>query len=178
MSELSDQQISNLQAILGDGGLRYGGVNETLESGFDPRNLDADVVALPGCTEQVSQVIRYCREQLIAIVTQGGRTGLSGAAVSHPGELIMQTTRLNQIIELDENAGIAIVEAGVTLHQLQRRCEPAGLSVGVDLSARGSATLGGMVATNAGGIQAFRHGTTRHRVLGIEAVLADGRGSQ
>ena len=175
MDEFSHQHRRNLQAILGEGALRYGNITEILDAGFHPNNLDAGVVALPDRTKRVSDTVSYCQAHEIPIVTQGGRTGLTGAGVSRLGELIIQTSRLNRIIDIDENVGTAVVEAGVTLQQLQEACKGARLSVGVDLSARGSATLGGMVSTNAGGIEAFRHGMTRHRVLGIEAVLPDGR---
>lgn len=175
MGKLSEQHRHNLQTILGEGGLRCGELAQTLDDGFHPHNLDAGIVALPDNTQRVSEIVRYCQAHEIPIVTHGGRTGLTGAGVSHPGELILQTTRLNRIIDIDENVGTAVVEAGVTLQQLQEACDSAGLAVGVDLSARGTATLGGMVSTNAGGIAAFRHGITRHRVLGVEAVLADGR---
>lgn len=175
MGELSDQHRRNLQAILGKGALRCGDITQTLDAGFHPNNLDARVVALPDTTQRVSDTVSYCHAHEIPIVTQGGRTGLTGAGVTRLGELILQTTRMNRIIDIDENVGTAVVEAGVTLSQLQEACKGARLSVGVDLSARGSATLGGMVSTNAGGIQAFRHGITRHRVLGVEAVLPDGR---
>ncbi len=141
---------------------------------MDEGNLGADVVVFPNSVEQLSQIIRYCSDKQISVVAHGGRTGISGAAVSSPGQLIIQTAQLNQILDLDLVGETATVECGVTLQQLQEAVAEHGSGVGVDLAARGSATIGGMVSTNAGGCQAFKHGTMRQRVLGLEAVLPDG----
>ena len=87
---------------LGESGLRHGGVGDTLDAGFHPNNLDADVVALPRTCQHVSETVRYCNEHNIPSVTYGGRTGLTGAGVSQTGELIVDTSRLDQIIEVNE----------------------------------------------------------------------------
>ncbi|QQF06751.1 FAD-binding oxidoreductase [Sinorhizobium meliloti] len=107
-------------------------------------------------------------------MTHGGRTGLVGGGISRPGELVLSTARLNRILFLSPVENVAVVEAGVTLQSLQQAAADHGLEPGIDLPSRGSATIGGMASTNAGGISAFRYGVMRHRILGLEAVLTDG----
>ena len=142
--------------------------------GFHPENLSADLMALPDSTAEVSALLDLCNRGGIPVVTQGGRTGLSGGAAAAPGQLIIDTSRMNHIESIDPLGGTAIVQCGVTLAALDAAAGEHGLSAGIDLSARDSATLGGMAATNAGGIEAFRNGVMRHRILGLEAVLPDG----
>ncbi len=142
--------------------------------GEHPDNFGAGVMALPATTEAVAELVRWCRREKVAIVPQGGRTGLVGGGVSRAGELIVSTEKLAAIELIDPAARIAVVQAGVTLQALQEAAAIHGLTPGIDLAARGSATIGGMVSTNAGGILAFRNGVMRHQVLGLEAVLPDG----
>ena len=137
-------------------------------------NFGAGVMALPSTPEAAAAVVRWCLENDVPIVPQGGRTGLVGGGISRPGELILSTQRLNRIEAIDPLGRTVTVGAGVTLQALQEATAEAGLTPGIDLAARGSATIGGMIATNAGGILAFRNGVMRHQVLGIEAVMPDG----
>jgi len=142
--------------------------------GEHPDNLGAGAMAAPATPEAAVAVVRWCIENGVPIVPQGGRTGLVGGGVSRPGELILSTARLAWIEAIDPLARTVTVGAGVTLQTLQEAAAEFGLTPGIDLAARGSATIGGMIATNAGGILAFRNGVMRHQVLGIEAVLPDG----
>ena len=144
------------------------------DPGFHADNLKAGLMALPDSTGQVSRLLAHCNENRIPVVAHGGRTGLSGAAVTRPGELILDTSALRAIVHIDPLGATAIVEAGVTLADLESAANAHGLSTGIDLAARDTATVGGMAATNAGGIEAFRRGVMRNRILGLEAVLADG----
>ncbi len=166
--------ISDLEDIVDCKKIRTGESLNALNPGMTEKNLDAGIVVSPETVAEVAKVVKFCKARGIQIIPQGGRTGISGAAESSPGQLIIQSSALDQIINLDFVAGTAIVESGVTLQQLQDAIEPYGFGVGIDLAARGTATIGGMVSTNAGGTEAFRYGVTRHRVLGLEAVLADG----
>lgn len=166
--------IDALAAILGPGGLRIGEQLAALDPGVDPQNLAAGLMARPASCAEAARVLALCARAGVGVVPQGGRTGLSGAARSEPGELILSLDRMNHIESVDVAARTATVEAGVTLARLEEALAPHGLAAGIDLGARGSATIGGMVATNAGGIDAFRHGTMRQRVLGLEAALAGG----
>lgn len=137
-------------------------------------NFDAGAMAQPATPQAAAAVVRWCAENNVAVVPQGGRTGLVGGGISAPGELILSTGRLNRIEAIDPLARTATVGAGVTLQALQDAAAEFGLTPGIDLAARGSATIGGMIATNAGGILAFRNGVMRHQVLGLEAVMPDG----
>ena len=146
-----------------------------LDPGRHECNLDASLMVAPASAEEAQALVNWCAERSVALVPQGGRTSLAGASITSPGQLVMSTHRMNRILELDEAAGTALVEPGVTLAALQGAAAELGLSPGIDLGARDSATIGGMVATNAGGQQSFRHGVMRHRVLGLEAVLGNGQ---
>ncbi len=145
------------------------------DPGWEPGNLGCAALASPRSTEEVARLVAWARAEGVALVPQGGRTGLVGGAVSGPGEVAIATDGLAAIEEIDPLERVAVVGAGVTLGALQEAAARHGLEHGIDLAARGTATIGGMISTNAGGILAFRNGVMRHRVLGLEAVLPDGR---
>ncbi|HLB43812.1 MAG TPA: FAD-binding oxidoreductase [Candidatus Limnocylindrales bacterium] len=139
---------------------------------------DALAVVRPASADQVAAVVRACAAAGVAIIPQGGNTGLVGGSVprSHAArpQVIVSTLRLRDVEPVDLLAGEVTVGAGATLGALQAHVRPAGFGFGVDLGARDSATVGGMVATNAGGIHVLRYGPMRMQLVGIEAVLADG----
>jgi FAD/FMN-containing dehydrogenase len=136
------------------------------------------IVVRPGSTAEVSEVVKICRD--MPIVTQGGNTGLVGGGVpwqsqpDQPGPVVLSTTRLDDLQPVDRVAAQVTAGAGVTLARLQSHATQARLNFPVDLAARDTATVGGMVATNAGGLHVLRYGTMRAQVVGLEAVLADG----
>ena len=135
----------------------------------------ARAVVRPADTAQVSAVVRACVEQGAPVVTQGGNTGLVGGGVPRGDAMVvLSTRRLDGRGPVDRVTRQVTVGAGVTLADLHRHSAAARLAYGVDLAARDSATIGGTVATNAGGIRVVCHGDTRRQVLGVEAVLADG----
>ena len=171
---LTPEQLIDLAALVGAEHVRYADELAVLDPGVDPHNLGGDLWLRPKDTDEVVAILRYCHTKHISVVPQGGRTGLSGGATSRPGDVILSLERLNTLT-LDPISRTAVVGAGVKLAVLAEAAAAVGLSPGIDLGARDSATIGGMVSTNAGGIAAFRHGTLRERVLGLEAVLADGR---
>jgi FAD/FMN-containing dehydrogenase len=171
---LSDDQIGELRALVGDSNVRVGEAALELDPGWSPHNLDAGVVVSPASTAEVADVVRWCGRHGVAIVPHGGRTGLVGGGESHPGEIVLSLLRLNEIEPIIDNDRVAVVGAGCTLEALQNAAAAHGLEPGIDLAARGSATIGGMISTNAGGVIAFRNGVMRHRVFGLEAVLPDG----
>jgi FAD/FMN-containing dehydrogenase len=119
-------------------------------------------------------VVRACAAVQVPIVAQGGNTGLVGGSVPHDGEIVLSLRRLDRVIEVDPVGRTLAAGAGVTVAAADRAAREHRLAFGVDLASRDSATLGGIVATNAGGVRVVRHGPTRSQVLGIEAVLADG----
>jgi FAD/FMN-containing dehydrogenase len=166
--------LAALRGIVGEAQLRTGEAVAALDPGGLPENLDAGVVVTPGTVEEVAAVVALCGRENIGIVPHGGRTGLVGGGVSRLGMLVLSTARLNRIERLDPVSRIAVVQTGVTLQALQEAALAHRLEPGIDLPSRGTATIGGMVSTNAGGMMAFRNGVTRHRILGLEAVLADG----
>jgi FAD/FMN-containing dehydrogenase len=131
-------------------------------------------VVRPASVEEVAAVVAHCREHGIALVPQGGNTGLVGGSVPVDGEIVLSTRRLSRLDPVDVVAGQVTAGAGVTLADLQHHAAGAGWAVGIDLSARDSATLGGMVATNAGGLAFVRYGGMRQQLIGVEAVLGDG----
>ena len=139
----------------------------------------AVAVVRPLTTDEVAAVVGLCADEGIAICPQGGNTGLVGGSIppadaSTPA-IVLSTARMTDIDEIDTVGRSVGVQAGVTLAALDARASSAGLRFGVDLASRESATLGGMVATNAGGTRMIRHGNTRSQLLGIEAVRADGQ---
>ena len=131
-------------------------------------------VVRPGSTDEVAEVLRTCTELGVGVVPQGGNTGLVGGSVPRGGEVLLSTARLRGVGALDGDAGALTADAGATLAAVQQRAAAAGWAFGVDLAARDSATIGGMIATNAGGVNVLRHGPMRSQLLGVEAVLADG----
>lgn len=142
--------------------------------GEHPDNLACGVMAQPASTVAAAALVAWCNENAVAIVPQGGLTGLVGGNVSHQGEVILSSARLNRIVAIHPAEMTVEVGAGVPLEALQQAVAAHGLTTCIDLGSRGSATIGGMVSTNAGGILAFRNGVMRHQVLGIEAVLPSG----
>jgi FAD/FMN-containing dehydrogenase len=132
-------------------------------------------VVRPGTTDEVAAVLRACAAAGAAVVPQGGNTGLVGGGVPLHGEVLLSMRRLDGLDDVDRAAGQVTVGAGATLAAVQAHAAAAGWTFGVDLGARDSATIGGMVATNAGGTRLLRYGPMRHQVLGLEAVLGDGR---
>ncbi len=171
---ITNDILASLRSIVGANGLKTGEALMLIHPGSDPHNLDAGVMVSPGNREQVAAVLRFCNENKVGVVPHGGRTGLAGGGVSTIGEIILSLAGLNRIESISATARIAIVESGVTLQALQEAAAEVNLSAGINIASRGSATIGGMISTNAGGMEAFRHGVMRHRVLGLEVVLPDG----
>ena len=132
-------------------------------------------VVRPGTVDEVAAVLHLCNDERAAVVPQGGNTGLVGGSVPLHGEIVVDVRRLDSIGSVDARTGQVTAQAGVTLARLQRQARDAGWQYGVDLGARDVATVGGTVATNAGGVHVLRYGSTRRQLVGIEAVLADGR---
>ena len=131
-------------------------------------------VVRPRQVDDVATLVALARRHRVALVPQGGNTGLVGGSIAHDGEVIVDLRHLDDIGAVDRSSGQVTVGAGVTLARLQAGLAPAGLALGVDLAARDSATIGGMAATNAGGLHVLRHGSMRHQVLGLDVVLGTG----
>ncbi len=136
----------------------------------------AFALASPASTQEVSQLVKLCSDFDVPIVPQGGNSGMVGGATpdSSGSAILLSLRRMNAIRSFDQAAGQTVCEAGVILQTLHEAAEGAGLRFPLTLGGKGSATIGGLVSTNAGGTQVLRHGTMRSQVLGIEAVLATG----
>ena len=132
------------------------------------------LVVRPGSTAEVAAVVQMCARRSVALVLQGGNTGLVGGSVPLAGEVVLSTRRLSGVVDVDADAGRLTAGSGTTIAAVQTAARDAGWAYGVDWAARGSATLGGSVATNAGGLRVVRYGSTRAQVLGVEAVLGSG----
>ena len=133
-------------------------------------------LASPANTQEVATLVKLCGKQGVAIVPQGGNSGMVGGAT--PGrsgnEIILSLRRMNAVRSFDPESMTITCEAGMVLQTLHETVETKGLRFPLTLGGKGSATVGGLVSTNAGGTQVLRHGTMRAQVLGLEAVLADG----
>lgn len=131
-------------------------------------------VIRPGDVDEVAAVVRAARGERVGLVPQGGNTGLVGGSVPLAGQVVLSLRRLTSMGSVDDLAGQVTAGAGVTIADLDAHVRRSGWSYGVDWSARESATVGGSIATNAGGVRFIRHGGTRGQLLGVEAVLGTG----
>jgi len=135
----------------------------------------ASAIVLPNSVAQVQKIIRFANENKIAIIAQGGNTGLVGGQVPASGdEIILSLKKLNSIREINTGANYISVEAGLTLQETIEVAEQAGYIYPLSFASKGSAQIGGVLATNAGGAQVLAYGNARQTCLGVEAVLADG----
>jgi len=167
--------VESLRAALGDRGVSD-----------DPASLDAcaadalgrghapDLVVRPADTAQVSAVARLCQQHRIPLVVRGAGTGYTGGAVPTRGGVVLSVERLNRILEIDEVNLTAVVEPAVITGDLQRAVEARGLYYPPDPASLDMSSIGGNVAECAGGPRAFKYGTTKRYVLGLEAVLPTG----
>jgi glycolate oxidase len=138
------------------------------------RGHPADIVVFPGNTAEVSAVVRLCAEHRIPMVPRGGGTGYTGGSVPTRGGVVISLERMNRILEIDEANLIAIVEPNVITGDLQDAVEKLGLFYPPDPASLRQSVIGGNVAECAGGPRAFKYGTTKQYVLGLEAVLPTG----
>jgi len=132
------------------------------------------LVVLPNNSEEVQQIVKLCNRERVSIVPSGGRTGLSGGATATNGEVIVSLERMRKIIQVDSVDRTIICEAGVVLERIQTQATQHGLYFPVDFSSRGSAQIGGALATNAGGIRVIRYGNIRDWVVGIKVITGNG----
>ena len=131
-------------------------------------------IALPASIEEVQQIVRWANAQRVAIVPSGGRTGLSGGAVAAHGELVLSLQRMNRVLDFSAVDRTLTVQPGITLQAVQDAARGHGLLYPVDFAARGSCSIGGNIATNAGGIRVIRYGNTREWIAGMKVVAGNG----
>ena len=175
LSRRADQLLARLSGHLDHAAVLQGdAVSEGYAGDASARGSRPLMVLRPRDTTDVAAILSAANELRQPLVVQGGRTGLCGAARPIAGEVSVSLERMSGIRSVDRAAGTLIAGAGTPLQLVQQAADEAGLYFGVDIGARGTATIGGNVATNAGGIRVLRYGMYRAQVMGLEAVLADG----
>lgn len=132
------------------------------------------LVVKPDSTDEVSTILKYCNANMLAVVPQGGNSGLVGGSVPVFDEIVISLSRMNNIRSFDEVSGALVVDSGVILEVADKYLAERSHIFPLDLGAKGSCQIGGNVATNAGGLRLLRYGSLHGNVLGIEAVLPDG----
>ncbi len=164
-----------IKQIVGDRGVIEGAdLSQRATDPWGQSSCNAWLLARPSSTEELSQVMKVCYDNDITVVTHGGVTGLAGGAKTTEDAIVISLERMNHIEDIDVAQRTMQVQGGAVLQTVQERAEDAGLMYPVDFGARGTATIGGTIATNAGGNRVLRYGMTRESILGLEVVLADG----
>jgi FAD/FMN-containing dehydrogenase len=168
--------IAQLKALLGERGWSQDPdrLAPKLVEWRDRWHGHTPLLVLPANTEEVAQVIGLCATAGVAVTPQGGNTGLVGGQIPQ-GEILLSTERMRRVRDVDRLDDLLTAEAGVTLAEAHEAALAAGRRFPLDLASGGSATIGGLVSTNAGGTAVLRYGSMRGLVLGLEAVLPDGR---
>src|ERR1700729_4085238 len=177
VAPLSPELIARFRAIVGD---KYA-VTEPADVApyvTEERGLfhgHSPLILRPGSTAEVSAICKLATEQKIALVPQGGNTGLVGGQTPHHGEVVVSTRRMDKIRDIGPASNTMTCEAGVVLEVAQQRAAAVDRLFPLSLGAEGSCTIGGNLSTNAGGTTALAYGVAREMALGLEVVLADGR---
>ncbi|KAF7877047.1 uncharacterized protein EAF02_008267 [Botrytis sinoallii] len=181
-AQITEENVKFFKDLLGKESAIIDGVTKDATDDLEPFNGDwmrkyrghTSLVLKPGSTEEVSKILKYCNDNMLAVVPQGGNTGLVGGSVPVFDEIVINMSRMNQIRSFDEVSGTLVVDAGVVLEVADNYLAERKHIFPLDLGAKGSCHIGGNVATNAGGLRLLRYGSLHGNVLGIEAVLPDG----
>ena len=181
-AELSPDHVKYFKKLLGKKAAVIDGVTEDATDDLEHFNGDwmrkyrghTKLVLKPGSTKEVSKILKYCNDNMLAVVPQGGNSGLVGGSVPVFDEIVISTSRMNEIRSFDEVSGALVVDAGCILEVVDNYLGEKGHIFPLDLGAKGSCHIGGNVATNAGGLRLLRYGSLHGNVLGVEAVLPDG----
>lgn len=167
--------LNELYEILGDAGLLQGSdVSNRPSSWANTAPCQAIAIARPDSTQALSEVMKICHQHNQTVIPLGGGTGLVHAVETTPDQLLLSLERMNTIEPIDLSGSTITLDAGAILQQVQDIASENNLLFPIDLGARGSAQIGGLISTNAGGNQVLRYGMMREQVLGLEVVLADG----
>ncbi|EFW22746.1 hypothetical protein D8B26_006327 [Coccidioides posadasii str. Silveira] len=181
-SEITSEHVQHFKDLLGAQSAVIDGVTADAADDIEPFNRDwmkkyrghTRLVLKPQSTREVSLILQYCNTNRLAVVPQGGNTGLVGGGVPVFDEIVINMSRMNQIRSFDENSGVISVDAGVILEVAEKYLADRNHIFPLDLGAKGSCHIGGNLATNAGGLRLLRYGSLHGNVLGLEAVLPDG----
>ncbi len=179
MNSAVETVVAGARAVLGDKGVTTD-AHDMAPWLVDWRGIyrgQASAILSPATTDEVAKIVCLAAAQRVPLVMQGGNTSMVGGATppDAPGALILSLRRMNIVRRIDTTAGIAIAEAGMILANFHDAVAQQGARFPLTLGAKGSATIGGLVSTNAGGTQVLRFGTMRQQVLGLEAVMPDGQ---
>src|SRR5436305_2491927 len=177
VTPLSPELIARFRKIVGD---KYAVTDPAEIAPYVTEERDlfhgrSPLVLRPGSTAEVSAICKLASEQRIALVPQGGNTGLVGGQTPHHGEVVISMRRMDKIRDIDTASNTMTCEAGVVLQVAQQRASEVDRLFPLSLGAEGSCTIGGNLSTNAGGTTALAYGVAREMALGVEVVLADGR---
>ena len=180
--QLTKHHVSYFKELLGADSAVIDGVSQDATDDLEAFNSDwmrkykghTQLVLKPGSTEEVSKILKYCNDNMLAVVPQGGNSGLVGGSVPVYDEIVINLARMKNIRSFDEVSGTLVVDAGVILEVADNFLAEKDHIFPLDLGAKGSCQIGGNVATNAGGLRLLRYGSLHGNVLGIEAVLPDG----
>ena len=167
--------IEAAESVLGSAGVLTGeDVRARKASWLKDDPCQALAILRPASTEEVAEAVRLCASHGRSLIPVGGNTGLVEGTLAGPDDVLLSLERMNRVESIDEAGGTITVQSGVPLQRVQEMAIEAGLAFPLDLGARGSATVGGTISTNAGGNAVIRYGMMREQVLGLEAVMADG----
>jgi FAD/FMN-containing dehydrogenase len=180
--ELSAEDVAFFRDVLGSDRAIIDGVTKDATDDLASFNIDwmkkyrgeSQLVLKPETTDQVSKILRYCNDNLLAVNPQGGNSGLAGGSVPVFDEIVLNLSRMNSIRSFDDTSGVLVADAGVILQDADQHLMQHGYIFPLDLGAKGSCQIGGNVATNAGGLRLLRYGSLHGNVLGLEIVLPDG----
>ncbi|TVY84517.1 putative mitochondrial D-lactate dehydrogenase [Lachnellula suecica] len=181
-AEITEDHVKFFKELLGTESAVIDGVTKDATDDIEPFNGDwmrkfrghTKLVLKPGSTKEVSKVLKYCNDNMLAVVPQGGNSGLVGGSVPVFDEIVINMSRMNTIRSFDEVSGSLVADAGCILEVTDNFLKEKNHIFPLDLGAKGSCHIGGNVATNAGGLRLLRYGSLHGNVLGIEAVLPDG----
>ena len=181
-AQVTEDHINFFRRLLGSESALIDGVTKDATDDIEPFNADwmrkyrghTKLVLKPASTEEVSKALKYCNDNMLAVVPQGGNTGLVGGSVPVFDEVVINMSRMNQIRSFDDVSGTLVADAGCILEVTDNFLKEKNHIFPLDLGAKGSCHIGGNVATNAGGLRLLRYGSLHGNILGIEAVLPDG----
>ncbi|GAO16908.1 uncharacterized protein UV8b_02856 [Ustilaginoidea virens] len=181
-AKLTPEHVAFFRELLGQDSAVIDGVNADAAADMEPFNEDwmhkykgqCSLVLKPGSAEDVSRILRYCTENMLAVVPQGGNTGLVGGSVPVFDEIVISLARMNKIHSFDDMSGSLVLDAGCILEVADQYVAQRGYIFPLDLGAKGSCHVGGNVSTNAGGLRLLRYGSLHGTVLGMEVVLPNG----
>ncbi|KAL9610055.1 MAG: hypothetical protein Q9167_005216 [Letrouitia subvulpina] len=180
--DLTEGHVTFFKELLGTQSAVIDGVSADAFADLEPFNTDwmrkyrgrTRLVLKPESTEEISRILKYCNENMLAVVPQGGNSGLVGGSVPVFDEIVINTARMNKIRSFDPVSGTLVVDAGCILELMDQYLAEKNHIFPLDLGAKGSCQIGGNVATNAGGLRLLRYGSLHGNVLGLEVVLPDG----